>query len=80
MRADAYRSSAQLVFDLYSSTSSDQLKHQYDDRNNQKNMNEASHRLTGEPKTEGPQNQKNDNNCPKHNFVSPFTNRKMVDE
>ena len=68
-----------ILFDLNSS-SSDQLQHQHDDCDYQQNVNKAAHRLTGEPKTERPQNQKNDNNCPKHSFSFSVTNNVMVDE
>lgn len=65
---------------LNASPSSDQLQHQHNDRKYQKNVNEIPRRLTKKSKTEGPQNQQNDNNCPKHSFVSPCTNKEMVDE
>jgi len=65
---------------LYASSSSDQLQHQHDDCDYQQNMDEVSYLSSGEPKTERPQNQKNDNNCPKHSFSFSVTNNVMVDE
>jgi hypothetical protein len=53
----------------------EQLKDQYYRRNNKQQMNQTTTHTADQ--SEQPQDQENNQNCPKHNFTSPKTGPKV---